>query len=578
MFMQLISSVAIAILDSFGLLNFLNDHEKEEESSLFVKSTLAAVVIAAVLIVVTKLVYGTEKIKSEPVAKKDQKKKSKSKLKDKKELKLAKEKTCAVVKKIEPSTINEEQKKLKKDKRIILNSKYSVLSEDVDQDLFVSYEKSISIVKKVRKKDKQLKQNKIADPAIEERVDSNDKYLKQGARPKTNATSCVSYAQKVSEGVVSSSVNSNLGFGNNEYNPLVESESTGSGLHFEYLKGIHRISSDLQYRKQTIVFCSKLRKLRKLHFDYCVQLVNQAFKIVDDQLVISNDFKEFLSKCTLDKGLLIFVLKVFLLVNLSTLCGGKDIIHNLRYSAKHFRDQSLLNRVMVDVVKVIQDEDCLIKVVRVFDYHSSNLSEVLDYEPYSGKFFEKIFDLCTNLALIEGCEKYDELIDFAVFSCMMYCGTMVGTICKTLVYDRKVSVLESVVHNNLKAAKFCKKCYDLKKGVVHIYHPNVFKKEHIPCNIGGIINVPLIFWRMCSKEIHDIVIDASRKGEMSFGIFVKDIIRPIKRVMLIPNTRRFYRETIEIYNSEIKTAKSLLTLPTRQNEAFISKLNSSKSL
>ena len=412
----------------------------------------------------------------------------------------------------------------------------------------------------------------------EEEVDLDSQYIKEGAKPKTNATSCVSYAQKVSKGVVSSSVDSNLGFGNNEYNPLVESESTGSGLHFEYLKGIHRISSDLQYRKQTIVFCSKLRKLRKLHFDYCVQLVNQAFKIVDDQLVISNDFKEFLSKCTLDKGLLIFVLKVFLLVNLSTLCGGKDIIHNLRYSAKHFRDQSLLNRVMVDVVKVIQDEDCLIKVVRVFDYHSSNLSEVLDYEPYSGKFFEKIFDLCTNLALIEGCEKYDELIDFAVFSCMMYCGTMVGTICKTLIYDRKISVVKDLVHDNLKAAHFCKKCRNLKNAMVHIYHPNGLKKETVPRNIGGIINVPLNFLQMCSKEIDDTVKNAFRKGEMSFGIFVKDIILPIKGVMLIPNTRRFYRETIEIYNSEIKTAKSLLTLPTRQNEAFISKLNSSKSL
>ena len=539
MFVQLISSVAIAIIGSFGLLNFLNDREKEEESSLFVKSTLAAVVIAAVLIVVTKLVYGTEKIKSEPVAKKDQKKKSKSKLKDKKELKLAKEKTCAVVKKIEPSTINEEQKKLKKDKRIILNSKYSVLSEDVDQDLFVSYEKSISIVKKVRKKDKQLKQNKIADPAVEEKVDSNDKYLKQGARPKTNATRHVSYDQDGSKGLVSSEKRDVTSF---------KSEENASPIFITMKLSFEssvRSSEPDSYEEDIINFCEKLKEFRKLHLSYCCNLANKIFKVKDNELIVNSSINALFAKFTTHTEVLFPMLKVFLLMNFSSICGGSKLIDSIRNCSKYFYEQSLMNLLLSKIMMTSSKVE-ISKIKEILQDDYSHLADVPSYSPHSKEFFQLVFDICRHLASVKQYESEveEELINFAMLACFVHCGNMLSSLFKNLsdTYNDKVGYQ---AYSCLSARSFCRLCHSLRTLIIYMYHPD---EGEVPLNVGGVIDVPSKMWKSCPRRVNCDVKDSFEKNKLTFGVFIQNLICGIRKLILLPSTRSHYKNDINLYD------------------------------
>ena len=331
-----------------------------------------------------------------------------------------------------------------------------------------------------------------------------------------------------------------------------------SGLQFEAM----RCDTPSQlYREITIRFCSKLRDFRRLHFNYCIKLMNKMFKVKNGEFIISKPVVKLFVGLTQYSEILFFILKVFCIVNLSTLCGGRDVLDRMRYCSTSFYDQSLLNfllsKVILSSTQGVDILACGRKLREMFEIHCEKVSS---HEPYSGEFFQIVFSICHNLASVELPEENQELIDFAMLACMVYCGHMVSLLCRMLAYNHDAEGGEKdPLLSHLKARGFCNRCYDLRKTMVHMYHPA--SETECPSNVGNVIDVPLIMWRRCSKEIHSIVKDCHDKGNLHFGVFVRDIIRPVKGVILRPNTMRFYASNIEMYNKKIKLVESLLPLP-----------------
>ncbi|WDM85343.1 DUF3514 domain-containing protein [Ehrlichia sp. JZT12] len=138
---------------------------------------------------------------------------------------------------------------------------------------------------------------------------------------------------------------------------------------------------------------------------------------------------------------------------------------------------------------------------------------------------------------------------------------MVSMIFRILVYDYNARCGNSLL-GHLKARGFCMRCYNLKATMIHMYHPA--NEVECPKNIGYIIDVPLKIWRRCSKRIHGIVRESVDIGSMDFGVFVEDMISPVKQLTLLLNTMKFYASNIKMYESHIKTVKTLLPLPSKR--------------
>ncbi|WDM85335.1 DUF3514 domain-containing protein [Ehrlichia sp. JZT12] len=388
------------------------------------------------------------------------------------------------------------------------------------------------------------------------------KCFKKGAKPKGAVfSSCMKFKKS---GIV------NVSSGRS--NTLNKSARVGSGLSFKkYVKHNPSIS----YKEMSINYCSKLKEFRQLHFDYCIKLVNRIFKIQNNEVIISEDVYSLFVKLTPHKEILFFVLKVFLLMNLSALCGGSQVTDDLRYCATHFYDQSLVNLLVSGViVNASKGEGKLGSMFQVFCKHVCCTS---NYEPHSGKFFRMVFDVCCSLASVKLPEDEQELVDCAVFACAIYFGHMVGVLFRMLVHNHDVECVGEPFVDYLKAKYFCRQCHTLKAILTHMYHPT--NAEDCPRNVANLIDIPSVLWKNCSKGIHDVVKDSISRNKMSFGVFVGDVIRPMKRLILNPRTRRVYREDIKTYENKIRTAVTLLPLPyTRVACSKEEKLEDSKSL
>ena len=435
--------------------------------------------------------------------------------------------------------------------------------------------------------DKSKEKSGILDSEVE------DQYLKKGAKPKSSAAFVmqgISYAEKVSvssskldeseKSYVINRDNSVVSImsgdvvreeekkvGNNNLEDqclekslsekLVVSDSIGE-LYHEYLNSRYKTHDDFLYRKTVIEFCHQLKDFKRLHVSYCIRIMKQVFEIKNRQLVISDDVIKFLSKFTQNTDLLLFVIKVFLLVNLTNLYGGKEMTNNMRYCAAHFRDHSLFDPIILDLMKIFKKEKGILGVIEAFICHRTRLCNVCDIsncKPHSGEFFREIFNIYCNFALVEVHGEYEELVDFIMLGCLVYCGHMVGMLCKVLIYDCKKEGMTNLIHKNLNMPSFSQKCYDLKKAMVHMYHPS--RKNEVPRNIAGKINIPIAISRSCTRRIGNIVEHCIDEGRLDFGIFVKDMIFAAKKLISKPNTRRFYVNNIEMYDTKIEAVSSL---------------------
>ena len=75
-------------------------------------------------------------------------------------------------------------------------------------------------------------------------------------------------------------------------------------------------------------------------------------------------------------------------------------------------------------------------VTRVFYLFYNDLYEKYTYQPHSGKFFQKVFNLFYNLAQVTLSEKDQELVDCVIL--LMYCGHIVTVLFRALIDNSDV--------------------------------------------------------------------------------------------------------------------------------------------
>ena len=432
---------------------------------------------------------------------------------------------------------------------------------------------------------------------IKVKSDLEDQYLKQGAKSKTSTNSIMrtSYAQKVSSRLSNirlSLEEKNICFVENEEDSIITSkdESLSSCMNFNqessvsvpiplssglFFKESIQCSKSALYRKIEVEYCNQLKEFRGLHFAYCIELINKIFEIQNDKLVVSERASSLFGELTSHTEILFFILKVFFLVNFSTLFGEGKKISRMRYCSTYFYDQSLLNLLILTVIMNTSKEEEEFR--EIFKIHCKHLCDTNGYEPHSGEFFDKVFNICYSLASVELPKEKQKLVDFAMLTCIVYCGHMTSALCRILFYNHDVECLgEGPLMKYLKAQSFCGRCYDLRKAFIHMYHPIIGEK----ClkNVGDVIDVPLIVWRNCSRKISGLVIESASRGTLSFGTFVESMISRIKELILLPNTMRFYRDNIKMYDAKLKRVESLLPLPNKRTMCSEEESKSSKSL
>ncbi|WDM85330.1 DUF3514 domain-containing protein [Ehrlichia sp. JZT12] len=442
--------------------------------------------------------------------------------------------------------------------------------------------------------------------AIQVENDLESQYLKQGAKPKANVNSisCTDYAKKVSsvsskyrielegeEGNLSSMRNKGASiaitskdivptscidfnqesdiFGG-EYNVLSKSRPVSSGLCF---KGTFQYGVSSLYKEMAVRHCTRLEGFRESHFAYCIKLINRVFEVRNNKLVVAESVRNLFEELTPETEVLFFMIKVFFIVNFSILCGGRGMVDHLRYCSTYFDDQSLLDSLISEVVvNSLNRRDVLREVIGIYCKHFYSINS---YEPHSGKFFQKAFDICHSLSLVSLPKEEQELVDFAKLTCMVYCGHMVSMLCRMLFYNRDVKCSDTDLLKPLKAQSFCNRCRDLRKAIIHMYHPTD-KEEECLKNVGGVY-IPLIIWRNCSKEIDDIIIKSVNRGSgLNFGDFVRNMTSCVKGVLLLPNTRHFYQYNIRMYDTKLKIVKLIPPLPN--NRTIYSEVGNTKSL
>ena len=426
-----------------------------------------------------------------------------------------------------------------------------------------------SITSTVSKSVRHITSRKIV---IEGESGLENQYLKQSTKPKsgTDFIPRISYAQKVSAKLLNiklSSEKRNSSSAGSDKNSIAILKDTipsscmdfnqelfmGSGLYF----GSVKFNGSESYRKITIRFCNKLKEFRRMHFIYCMKLINKVFVVRDNKLIVSKSVKDLFEGLTPHTEVLFFMLKVFFLISLATLCGGKGMIDHIRYCSTYFYDQSLLDLLLSEVILTSKKEN---EIRDIFEAHCGHLYDISSHEPYSGKFFQKVFDICYDLASVNLPEEDQELIDFVILTCMVYCGHMVSMLYRMLVYNRDAKGGgKEPLQCYLRARHFCSVCHDLRKAMIHIYHPA--SEEERPKNVSDVIKIPLVIWRSCSKGVDDVVKKSVSQGKLSFGIFVESMISSNKRLILQPYTAYAYGMDVKMYDEKIKTVASLLPLP-----------------
>ncbi|WDM85338.1 DUF3514 domain-containing protein [Ehrlichia sp. JZT12] len=434
----------------------------------------------------------------------------------------------------------------------------------------------------------------ISRDTIEEESNLENKYLKQGARPRIypNSRQYVSCAEKVSAGLpsigpiskkkdsspvkdnkhhVTTASNAIDIFSNGFRSELTQPRPLNSELCF---KEDTNYSESLTYKRIMIKYCSQLRSFRELHFTYCIKLIKKTFKIQNGKLVISDFAKSLFERLTPHTEEIFFILKIFFLVSFSTLCGGRGKVARMRYCSTHFYNQSLLDLLISEVIMNSSKGGDAIK--EIFDIHCKHMCDTGSYEPHSGNFFQKVFNICRSLASVNLPEEKQALVDFAMLACMVYSGHMITMLCRMLIYNNEAESGPLLISECLNARFFGNRCYHLRKSVIHMYHPA--NGEECPKSVGGVVNVPLMMWRRCSKVIDNIVIEAASQGKMDFGIFVRDIISSSRKLILRPYTAYSYERDIKMYDCKIKTVKSLLPLPHYRTMYADKKSEDSKTL
>ncbi|WDM85339.1 DUF3514 domain-containing protein [Ehrlichia sp. JZT12] len=426
------------------------------------------------------------------------------------------------------------------------------------------------------------KENSVTKTVSRDDLEKRCQYLKQGAKAKTGANSVpyVSYAQKVASqlpvksSLEKSNVSSVKSDGSTTANIVPKHVMPSSCIDFKEESGVISVASNdaliqsdsmgvnyyqcnRESRSMLIDFCHALKEYKSLHSSYCVKLIYRIFRIKGSKLVISNKVKNFLSKHTSNVEMLIFIIKVSLLVNLATIYSGNKLTNNMRYCAKYFYDSSLLDNLMLDIIRAASERKSIENIVRLFVYYCDKLPVASCYEPYSSDFFEQIFLICYNFALIDEYEGCKELVHFIVWSCMIYCGSMVGMVCKMFVNNCAIENLDMLLKDKFRSYVFSRRCYDLKNALMHAYHP-IFSQEgkEIVRNVAG-LNVPFIILRNCTNDIGIIVADSIGEGKLSFGIFVRNMIARAKRSILTHGTKYFYMEDIKSYSAMLKTVDPL---------------------
>ena len=438
----------------------------------------------------------------------------------------------------------------------------------------------------------------ISDCAVKEKRGLQSSSLRQGEKPKTgdNFVTHIDCGKKVSRYSVNSSLGKDKSNGQEaaglsgvvkakcKENHLSRNKrlrssdkllksSLSSGVRFKSVK----YCGSKSYKKISISFCKKLKDFRNLHFSYCMRVGNKIFGVTDNRLIVSDSAIKLFARLTPHLEILFFILKVCFLTNLSVLFGNREIVDRIRYCSRYFHRQELLDlfvsKIIMDVSSGTDLFVCGLDLDKIVeDNLYQHLYHVSDYEPYSGRFFRKIFDIFYSLASVKLSQEKQELIDFAIFACILYSGHMVSGLYRILCRDCNVECgKKDVLLGQLKAQSFCDKCYRLKNAIVHMYHPRD-ENEYLS-DIGGVMGVPFIMWKNLTKEVHPIVKEAVRQGKMDFSIFVDNMIYHVKEIVLLHNTRFFYEENTRMYDRRIRTVKSLLPLPGKR-PTFIVEENS----
>ena len=376
-----------------------------------------------------------------------------------------------------------------------------------------------------------------------------NQYLKQDSTTNISNSSCMYFNQNPNIVGVSC---------NESYDLLCESKLMSRDSNREWYFANDKRSTSR--REATVRFCRQLNEFRRMHLTYCIRLMNRIFRVRNGKLVMDESIRSLFSKFTLHSDVLFFIIKGCFIVNLSSLYGWKDLVDDMWYCSMCFGDQSFLDLLVSEIVISISNSIVSYndgeELMKILENYFKCLPQNPVYEPYSAKFFEQVFDICRDFAPVKLSKEYQELVDFVILACSIYSGNMITMLYKMLAYKYKpeTSGREVSLVSYLKAERFCNKCHDIIKTMAYMYYPSSETEQ--PSYIGGIMKVPLMLWRRCSREIHDVVRECIRRNEMDFSVLVNDIVSPVKCLVLIHKTRSFYLENIEMYERNLKTMQS----------------------
>ncbi|CEI85096.1 Uncharacterized protein ehr_00478 [Ehrlichia minasensis] len=389
---------------------------------------------------------------------------------------------------------------------------------------------------------------------------AGDQYLKQGARPKIRVSKGASSTNDVGtktsdgkKGTVASGATVQEESGAKCEEPAlvdVKGDQKRAGV-LSSVKVVspkqHMVFSHLleqgeeylslgEYTQRVEKFKSIVEDFASMHMEYCIDAIFGTFAVRHGKLVVKPGVQQMVSSLTKKTEMCGFMLKVAALENWLSRVTATKIQNNIKYCASHWDDQSHLDILLLDILKLgVDNVRCSSRQAgKLLKRYYQFFETKTVFKLHSHHFYEALLEMCSELISVSTQNlELKVLRNRLLLSCVMQFGRMYRVVYRVkqtipgyLIKEKPIFFKGKMVEHH--AAIFSDFCCALRNIMTHLYNPS---RKNFVCTVYG-LRYPSNLNLVC--DFRALTLDIQQhvdSNSMCFDVFVDSIISRVERYL-----------------------------------------------
>ena len=299
--------------------------------------------------------------------------------------------------------------------------------------------------------------------------------------------------------------------------------------NFQKTEIFQRLPDDVYRRKQSY-FSNMLKRLKDMHFCFCIDVMGSIFYAHNDFICIHESSILFLMHSTQYYQLCLSILKVSCMVQLGSMLNIPKVINSFIYNFKSFKSSRDFDMEFINMLYCLQNERQNLREKIMYLYKSRDYVSfyMQDREILPPWFFNDLLKmLCEFVSLrLTGSGYYStSLVDFIIVSTAMVLGTMYVSY-RCMFNSRNDSrgvksffdLIDAMGIKDTCKGNLGLACYNILKIFLHMYNSN-----NNDLRVIGNMYFPRSLVQKCSEFFISKVECNINNNTMSFGVVLEDL-------------------------------------------------------